>query len=95
MPIGVIAIWHVRPGREDEAEALLGEMRQRTKAEPGCLLYELHRRPGEPSFVLYEQYADEQAIEAHHASSHYRELVLGRAPALLRSRDIERLPLID
>jgi quinol monooxygenase YgiN len=94
MPIGVVATWHVLPGTEAEVEALLAEMRRRTKAEPGCLLYELHRCPGEPTFVLYEQYADEGAIEAHHASPHYRELVLGRAPALLRSRDIRRMPVI-
>jgi quinol monooxygenase YgiN len=94
MSIGVIATWNVAPGREDEVEALLVEMRRQTRAEPGCLLYELHRIPDEPAFVLYEQYVDAAAIEAHHATDHYRELVLGRAPALLRSREVRRMRVV-
>jgi quinol monooxygenase YgiN len=95
MAIGVIATWHVEPGTEAEVEALLVEMRRQTREEPGCLLYELHRGPEESDFVLYECYVDEAAIEAHHATPHYQELVVGRAPALLRSRDVLRLAVVD
>lgn len=94
MSIGVIATWRVLPGREQEAEDLLLEMRRHTILEPGCLHYVLHRLPDGDGFLLYEQYVDRQAIEAHHAAPYYQELVATRAPALLERREVERLEVV-
>ena len=88
MSVGVFATWVPLPGREAEAEALLRTMREQTLQEPGCLIYQLHRVPD--GFLLYEQYADLAAIAAHHATPHYRELVAGRAPALVERREVSR-----
>lgn len=92
MAIGVFARWYPRQGREAEVERLLRRMRARTRAEPGCLRYELHRTAD--GFLLYEQYVDLDAIAAHHATPHYRELVLRRAPALVERREILRGALL-
>jgi quinol monooxygenase YgiN len=88
MSIGVFATWFPLPGREAEVEALLRTMREHTLREPGCLLYQLHRVAD--GFLLYEQYTDLDAIDAHHATPHYRELVAGRAPALVERRVVLR-----
>ena len=47
-----------------------------SRAEPGCLQYDVHatRRP-EP-LLLFERYVDEAALEAHSTSPHFHELVL-------------------
>jgi quinol monooxygenase YgiN len=86
--VGVVATWVPLEGREDEVGALLMDMQAATRGEEGCLLYELHRVP--EGFLLYEQYVDGGAIERHHATPHYRALVLGRAPELLARRDVVR-----
>jgi quinol monooxygenase YgiN/MFS family permease len=86
--VGVVATWVPLEGREDEVGALLMDMQAATRGEEGCLLYELHRVP--EGFLLYEQYVDAGAIERHHATPHYRALVLGRAPELLARRDVVR-----
>jgi quinol monooxygenase YgiN len=44
--------------------------------------------------VLYERYTDAGAIERHHATPHYRELVQERAPALVERRVITRCELL-
>ncbi|MDA0159230.1 antibiotic biosynthesis monooxygenase [Solirubrobacter ginsenosidimutans] len=92
MPVGVFATWFPLPGREAEVEALLRTMRTYTMTEPGCVAYELHRLP--TGFLLYEQYVDLAAIEAHHATSYYRELVAGRGPALVERREVVRAETI-
>ncbi|HEX4344411.1 MAG TPA: putative quinol monooxygenase [Solirubrobacteraceae bacterium] len=90
MPFGVVAIWHPKPGCESEVEQLLLEMQRHTVEEPGCLVYVLHRRDDPAGFFLYEQYVDRAAVDAHHATPYYLELVRGRAPDLLEGRDIVR-----
>jgi quinol monooxygenase YgiN len=94
-PIGVSVVWSARPGCEAEVEALLREMRERTLEEPGCREYHVHRLSGAGRFLLYEQYDDAAAVAAHHASAHYRELVQGRAAALVLHREILRGELLD
>jgi quinol monooxygenase YgiN len=94
--VTVIAIWHSRPGCEDQVEQLLKAMRARTRLEPGCLRYELHRMRDEPRrFVLCEVYADDASIAAHHRTEHYRSLVRDRAPELVERREVLRCDPLD
>jgi quinol monooxygenase YgiN len=86
----VSVVWSARPGSEAEVEALLLELRTWTLAEPGCREYHVHRLEEPGRFLLYEQYDDAAAVAAHHATAHYRELVQGRAPALVLRREIVR-----
>ena len=86
MPIKVVAFVTVKPGQEDAfvAAARLGIAGSR--AEPGCLRYDLWRESaGERRFVFDELYLDAAAIEHHRASDHYkafgmaaRDLAAGR-----------------
>jgi quinol monooxygenase YgiN len=69
------------------------EMREGTRLEPGCLQYDLHRTE-DSRFVLYERYTDAAAIERHHSTPHYQELVQGRGLALLEGREVTRCELL-
>ena len=41
------------------------------KAEPGCLVYRVHRSTGDPGlFLFYEMYADDAAFDFHRAAPH-------------------------
>jgi (4S)-4-hydroxy-5-phosphonooxypentane-2,3-dione isomerase len=61
--------------KEGELDAVLAAMRplvEASRREPGCLLYQAHRDPeDENRFLLYEQYEDEAAFQAHHESEHF------------------------
>lgn len=46
--------------------------------EPGCLLYVVHRSTENPAyFMLYEQYTDEAAFEAHKQTELFRQHIAG------------------
>lgn len=95
MPFAVVVRWRVREGCEARVEALLREMQAASRAEPGCLLYQVHRTADPCHFLLYERYRDQAAVDAHHQTEHYRALVLGEARALLDGRDITHATTID
>jgi len=77
--IAVAAEWRARPGHEETVR----------QHEPGNLLYVGHQDPADPAhFFFYEQYADQQALEAHRDSAHYQDLVIGQIVPLLAERAV-------
>jgi quinol monooxygenase YgiN len=73
--VAVIATLRAALNRDDELAALLIKQAKAVRgAEPGCLVYRVHRSTSDPRlFVFYEVYADEAAFEAHRASAHLAE----------------------
>jgi quinol monooxygenase YgiN len=95
VPYVICATWKARPGEADAILRLLGQVRQASLEEPGCLRFDVHRSLDEPSvFLLYEQYASEAAFERHAASDHVRRFVLEDAVPRLESRRRERFEMI-
>jgi quinol monooxygenase YgiN len=83
----VIATWRAREGEEAACRDILRTMTPLTRAEPGCRMYVAHQSRDDPrTFVLYEQYDDEAALEAHRATDHFRTHVLGDAVNRLEER---------
>lgn len=86
----VIARWTAKQGEEDAVAGLLAQMVEPTRAEPGNLAYAIHRDPEDPRvFLLYEQYADQEAYAAHGASEHFQRLAVGQGFDLLAARERE------
>jgi quinol monooxygenase YgiN len=84
----LIAKWTAKDGEEENVLAAMTALAGPTRAEPGCLMWELHRDPENPRvFVVYEQYADPAAFEAHGASEHFRSHGLEDAIPRLESRE--------
>jgi quinol monooxygenase YgiN len=62
------------PGRAEELRQRLRAVVARTVEEPGCIefqVFELTDRPG--SFVLWEKFTDQAALEVHIAAEWTRE----------------------
>ena len=77
-----------KEGNEEQATALIHELAEATRTEPGCELYIPCRDPDDPrSFLFYEQYRDREAFEAHGASEHFQRLGAGELFALMESRE--------
>lgn len=92
--LSVIATIVAAPGAEAEVEALLRPMVAPTRAEPGCLRYELYR-DADGAFVLFETYADKAAQEAHRATPHYKAYRAGIAGLLGQPIDVRLLHGLD
>ena len=71
----VIATIKVKPGQGAEFETVAKEMAAAVKAnEPGCAFYVLCRGDAPDTYVFLERYVDQAAVEAHRASSHFKEI---------------------
>jgi quinol monooxygenase YgiN len=59
-------------GKGDALAALLAEQADAVRAaEPGCLVYRVHRSTTDPDlFLFYETYADEAALDVHRKAPH-------------------------
>jgi quinol monooxygenase YgiN len=85
----VVARWRANAGSEERVVAVLDELTRATRAEPGCIGYQPHHSTEDPrDFLIFEQYDDVAAFEAHVSSEHFTRLVIEEAvPDLLESRD--------
>jgi quinol monooxygenase YgiN len=58
-----------------EAERTLVELRDASRAEPGCITFDVSRSvEDENVFVLYEEWHDQTALDIHYATEHFARL---------------------
>ena len=79
----VIANFRARPGCEDELRTLLLGLIEPTRAEHGCIQYDLlHGSQDAARFTFVEAWTDDAALDAHLASAHIAAAV-ERLPELV------------
>lgn len=62
-----------KSGSEEKMKELLSAMVKPSKAESGCVFYEIFQYENEPRrFMAVETWADEAALDGHKASAHYK-----------------------
>ncbi len=81
-----------RPEDRETVAAYLVELTLASRAEPGCVTYNTHTVQTDPDVVvIYEQYNDDAALEAHRATPHYRRLAADGFYPLMQEQAIEFL----
>jgi quinol monooxygenase YgiN len=95
MAYAVIAHYRCAPEDVELVQESLLRMREHTRREPANLEYVVHAdSEDENAFVLYEVYTDRAGFEAHAASDHFAELIVGVVrPRLLDRRVTFASPL--
>ncbi len=89
MAFVVTATWIAKPGNEDAVAEAITTMTPLSRSEEGNLHYQAQVATDDPChFLLYEVYADASAYDAHKASAHFQEHVVGHALALLEERRV-------
>ncbi|MGA7885651.1 MAG: putative quinol monooxygenase [Acidobacteriaceae bacterium] len=84
-----------RPEDRQQVSDLLATLVAASRREPGCVTYVAHTVEGEPdTVVIYEQYRDEQALEAHRASKHFQAGAVAGLNQLMLDREVETLCLV-
>jgi len=82
-------------GDHEEIVATLCLLTESSRKEPGCISYIPHFVEGDACTVLiYEQYADEAALDAHRNSSHFHQHAIGGLYQKMRERQIENLTAV-
>ena len=73
--LGVVATIKVKPGMEQQFEAVAKELVAKVNAnEPGCRLSALPRAEAPQTYVFMERYTDQAAVEAHRATDYFKAL---------------------
>jgi quinol monooxygenase YgiN len=88
--IVLIAQHFAQEGNEEKVAELLKQASDycNSDQEPGCLAYTVHRNKDNPRhFLIYEQYADDDALQAHAETEMFKNVILGQEVPLLESRN--------
>jgi quinol monooxygenase YgiN len=77
--------------RTDVAESLR-LLAAESRREPGCVTYIPHQLEDDPDTILiYEQYRDASALEAHRESAHFKKYAIEGLFQKMRDRNLEHL----
>ena len=72
--IVLVVTWVANPGKEAEVADIFRKLEKASRQEPGCLMYIVHCHRADPRvFFIYEQYRDNDALEAHRQSPHFQK----------------------
>jgi quinol monooxygenase YgiN len=74
---------------------ILEKLAMASRQEPGCVSYVPHWVEDDPNtVVIYEQYKDGNSLEAHRATSHFKQYAVGGLYQMMRERTVENLTAV-
>lgn len=80
----------VKTGHEDRVADLFRALEAASRQEPGCLIYIVHRHAENPGvFLVYEQYKDEAALDAHRNSPHFKQYAADQIYKVVEHREAD------
>ena len=84
-----------RPEDRDTIGECLRQLALASRGEPGCVAYIPHTVEAEPdTVVIYEQYRDESAAEAHRATAHFQRWAIAGLYQHMLDRTVENLTAV-
>ena len=94
--VALVVVFRAAPGRIEDLRSTLLDLTVATRAENGCVLYDLHEDVNDPDvLVFYEIWASPAAHAAHDETAHVQAFVarfdelLDGPPRVNRLRRIE------
>jgi quinol monooxygenase YgiN len=76
----------------EEMRGHLEALARESRLEPGCVSYIPHFLADDPTTVMiYEQYVDDAALDAHRASPHFAQHAIGGLYQGMKDRHVENL----
>ncbi len=89
--VRVVARLVARPDAVDEARSVLTGLIEPTRAEPGCVSYELLQNVEDPTdFTFVEEWADAESFQAHLETEHFGQAAEALPDLLVEEPDIRR-----
>jgi quinol monooxygenase YgiN len=80
------------PEDRDEMAESVRLLAAESRREPGCVSYIPHHVEGDSdTIVIYEQYRDEKALEAHRKSAHFKKYAVEGLFQKMKDRNRENL----
>lgn len=80
------------PEDQSAIREILRNLGAASRQEPGCVSYVTHYVENDPNtVVIYEQYADVEALERHRGSQHFDQYATNGLYRKVRERSVETL----
>lgn len=93
--VGVVARIVAKPESVHIVREGLTSLLEPTRAEAGCILYELMQNRADPTdFTFYEEWTDEASLDAHGRAPHLRS-TFQELEGHLAGREVRRYTYID
>ena len=87
----VVAEMTAQSGKEDELRQKLTGFVAPTRAENGCVQYDLHEAEDQPGhFLFFEKWTSTQTLEVHLASPHIASVLPGLGSILAKAVRISK-----
>jgi quinol monooxygenase YgiN len=81
----------IKAGHEEEVLAPFRKLEEETRREPGCIMYIVQRSRENPRhYLIYEQYKDDAALDAHRNTAHFKEYATNGFYRFVEERRAER-----
>ena len=95
MALTVIAKFQAKPGSEDKVKEGLEGMVAPSRAESGCLNYDIFQSNDDPAiFFTYENWTGKDALDAHMETPYFKALDASSKETLAKPMDIDLLTQI-
>ena len=89
-------IYTFPPDKINDVEDMLVQLRDGSRAEAGCITFDVSRSLEDPNaFVLYEEWADQAALDTHYKEDHFQRFGLNGIRPLATSRIGHRCRPLD
>jgi quinol monooxygenase YgiN len=80
----------VRAGEEQRVAELFRPLQEASRKEPGCAMYIVQQQVENPRvFLVYEQYKDAAALDAHRNSPHFKQYATDQIYKVVESREAD------
>lgn len=90
--VSFIARFRFAPEDRADVAATVALLATESRREPGCISYIPHQVQDDPDTILiYEQYRDPAALEAHRESAHFKKYAIGMLFQKMKERHLENL----
>ena len=95
MAYGAWVEFAAKAGQDVQLAKVLTEMAVASRAEEGCLAYDVFRVKDSSNFRLFEAFRDEAALAFHREAAHYLRFREDVAPLLAEAIGVMRLEVVD
>jgi quinol monooxygenase YgiN len=94
--VALVVLFRAAPGRIDDLRSALLDLTVATRAEDGCVLYDLHEDVNDPDVLaFYEIWASPAAHAAHDATQHVQATVARFGDLLAEPPRVNRLRRVE
>jgi quinol monooxygenase YgiN len=86
----IIAQLSIKATKTDDFLKLTDIMIEKSLAEEGCTVYKMFKGVNsENEFIIYENYTNDQSVELHNSSNHFKHFINLVTPLLTKEPVIE------